>query len=135
VNDETGAPAIDPAVLLKVVFMALSADTRPHFTTTANFLSSMDAVIVSLFVYAQAFDDVHEAAHVKEIVEAVDAIAAVLGAGIDAYIAAPHFRKGDPRFARTGRAKATQAGPSKDIHSTVETARCDLNVSGVLSRR
>ena len=61
-NDETGAPAIDPAVLLKVIlfaytrgiftsrdiaqccrenviFMALSADTQPHFTTIASFLS------------------------------------------------------------------------------------------------
>jgi len=71
-NDETGAPAIDPAILLKIVlfaysrgilssraitraceenviFMALSADTRPHFTTIANFISSMDRVIVGLF--------------------------------------------------------------------------------------
>mgnify|MGYP006289926631 CR=1 FL=1 len=63
-NDETGAPAIDPAILLKivlfaysrgilssrgiaraceenVVFIALSADTRPHFTTIAHFISSM----------------------------------------------------------------------------------------------
>lgn len=72
VNDETGAPAIDPAILLKivlfaysrgilssrtiaraceenVVFMALSADTRPHFTTIANFISAMGDVIVPLF--------------------------------------------------------------------------------------
>lgn len=71
-NDETGAPAIDPAVLLKVViyaysrgitssrkiaqacrenviFMALSADTQPHFTTLADFVSGMDAQIVPLF--------------------------------------------------------------------------------------
>ena len=64
-NDETGAPAYDPKVLLKivlyayskgitssrkiadccnenVVFMALSADTRPHFTTIADFISSQD---------------------------------------------------------------------------------------------
>jgi transposase len=63
-NDETGAPAIHPGTLLKivlfaysrgiissrriartceenVVFMALSGDTRPHFTTIANFISSM----------------------------------------------------------------------------------------------
>jgi transposase len=63
-NDETGAPAFDPAVLLKiilyaysrgithsrqiaraceenVIFMALSADTRPHFTTIAKFISEM----------------------------------------------------------------------------------------------
>jgi transposase len=56
VNDDTGAPAFNPAILLKIVlyaysrgiihsrriaraceenviFMALSADTRPHFTT------------------------------------------------------------------------------------------------------
>lgn len=64
-NDVTGAPAIDPAILLKiilfaysrgivssrqiaqcccenVVFMALAADTRPHFTTIADFISSLE---------------------------------------------------------------------------------------------
>lgn len=63
-NDETGAPAYDPAILLKVILfaysrgiissrkiarfceenivcMALSADTKPHFTTIADFISSM----------------------------------------------------------------------------------------------
>src|SRR5438132_3406792 len=62
-NDETGTPAYDPAILLKIVlytythriissrkieqschkniiFMALSADTHPHFTTIADFISS-----------------------------------------------------------------------------------------------
>jgi len=71
-NDETGAPAFDPAVLLKIVlyaysrgitssrkieqacreniiFMALSADTQPHFTTIADFISTMDGQIVPLF--------------------------------------------------------------------------------------
>ncbi len=71
-NDETGAPAIDPAVLLKIIlyaysrgitssrqieracrenvmFMALSADTQPHFTTIANFVSTMDEQVVPLF--------------------------------------------------------------------------------------
>ena len=71
-NDETGAPAIDPAVLLKIViyaysrgitssrkieqacreniiFMALSADTQPHFTTIADFISRMDEQILPLF--------------------------------------------------------------------------------------
>ena len=71
-NDETGAPAYDPAILLKiillayargvtssraiaalcqenVVFMALSADTAPHFTTIADFVSSLEGEIVSLF--------------------------------------------------------------------------------------
>lgn len=71
-NDETGAPAYDPAIVLKivlyaysrgivhsrqiaraceenVVFMALSADTRPHFTTIADFISSMRDQIVPLF--------------------------------------------------------------------------------------
>ena len=71
-NDEVGAPAYDPAVLLKVVlfaysrgitssrriaraceenvvFMALSADTRPHFTTIADFISSMSNQIQSVF--------------------------------------------------------------------------------------
>jgi len=71
-NDETGAPAYDPAILLKVVlfaysrgitssreieracrenvvFMALSADSRPHFTTIAEFISSMEQEIAPLF--------------------------------------------------------------------------------------
>jgi transposase len=72
-NDELGAPAYDPAILLKiilyaysrgitssrkiadccnenVIFMALSADTRPHFTTIADFISSLDQEIVKLFL-------------------------------------------------------------------------------------
>ena len=71
-NDEMGAPAYDPAVLLKiilyayargiifsrqierccrenVIFMALSADTHPHFTTIADFISSRVEEIVELF--------------------------------------------------------------------------------------
>lgn len=72
-NDETGAPAYDPRVLLKiilyaysrgivhsrkiarcckdnVIFMALSADSRPHFTTIAEFVSTLDKEIVGLFL-------------------------------------------------------------------------------------
>ena len=71
-NDENGAPAFDPAILLKivlfaysrgiissrkiaqcceenVVFMALSADSRPHFTTIGEFVWTMDEEIVSVF--------------------------------------------------------------------------------------
>ncbi len=71
-NDETGAPAYDPRILLKVVllaysrgitssrdiarcceenivFMALSANSKPHFTTIANFISSMDKEVISIF--------------------------------------------------------------------------------------
>lgn len=71
-NDETGAPAYDPALLLKIilyaysrgivssrkiaqccqeniVFMALSADTRPHFTTIAEFISVSEEDITKLF--------------------------------------------------------------------------------------
>ena len=71
-NDETGAPAYDPAILLKIIlyaysrgivssrkiaqccreniiFMALSADTRPHFTTIADFVSSLGDEISVLF--------------------------------------------------------------------------------------
>ncbi|MBI2987391.1 MAG: transposase, partial [Deltaproteobacteria bacterium] len=71
-NDETGAPAYDPAVLLKIIlyaysrgitssrqieqccgqniiFMALSADTQPHFTTIADFISSRGKEIIELF--------------------------------------------------------------------------------------
>jgi transposase len=72
-NDETGAPAYDPAILLKIilfaysrgivssrriaqccreniVFMALSADTQPHFTTIADFVSCMGEEITDLFL-------------------------------------------------------------------------------------
>lgn len=71
-NDETGAPAYAPVVLLKivlygyargllssreieracrenVVFMALAADTQPHFTTIAHFISSMAVEIEPIF--------------------------------------------------------------------------------------
>ena len=71
-NDEVGASAYDPAVLLKVVlmgyargltssrdieracrenvvFMALTGDTQPHFTTIASFVAKMPAEITSVF--------------------------------------------------------------------------------------
>lgn len=71
-NDETGAPAYDPAIVLKIIlyayskgvtssreiaqlcrenvmFMALSADSAPHFTTIADFIASLEAEIVSVF--------------------------------------------------------------------------------------
>lgn len=71
-NDETGAPAYDPRILLKIVlfaysrgitssrkiaqcceeniiFMALSAHTRPHFTTIADFISNQDEEATALF--------------------------------------------------------------------------------------
>jgi transposase len=71
-NDEVGAPAYSPAVLLKVVllayskgiissrdieaacrenvvFMAISGDSQPHFSTLADFISSQRYAIASLF--------------------------------------------------------------------------------------
>src|SRR5204862_654814 len=71
-NDEVGAPAYDPAILLKVIlyayargvtssreiarlcrenvlFMALSADSAPHFTTIADFIATLDREIVAVF--------------------------------------------------------------------------------------
>jgi transposase len=71
-NEETGASAYDPRILLKIVlfaysrgivssrriaqaceeniiFMALSCDTKPHFTTIADFVSTMNKEIVHLF--------------------------------------------------------------------------------------
>jgi transposase len=71
-NDEYGAPAYDPALLLKIVlvaysrgvtssrrieqlcrenivFMALSADSQPHFTTIADFIARMGDVIRAIF--------------------------------------------------------------------------------------
>ena len=72
-NDETGSPAYDPAILLKIIlasyargfissrsierlcreniiFMALSADSQPHFTTIASFISNMSDAIQPLFL-------------------------------------------------------------------------------------
>lgn len=71
-NEETGAKAYDPKILLKIIlfaysrgivssrriaqaceeniiFMALSCDTKPHFTTIADFVSTMDKEITQLF--------------------------------------------------------------------------------------
>lgn len=71
-NDDGGAPAYDPAILLKIILfayskgiiysrrieqlcrenvvcMALSADTVPHFTTIAHFVSSLSAEITMIF--------------------------------------------------------------------------------------
>jgi transposase len=72
-NDETGAPAYDPSILLKIIlyaysrgitssrkieqccrenvmFMALSADTQAHFRTIADFISSSGQEIIHLFL-------------------------------------------------------------------------------------
>jgi len=71
-NDETGAPAWDPAIMLKIVlfaysrgiyssrkiacacrenilFKALSADSEPHFTTIASFISSTVDQVIPIF--------------------------------------------------------------------------------------
>src|SRR5262245_2424354 len=71
-NDKGGAPAYAPAILLKIILfaytkgiihsrqieqlcrenvvcMALSADTTPHFTTIAAFVSSLSAEITTIF--------------------------------------------------------------------------------------
>jgi transposase len=72
-NDKTGAPAYDPSILLKIIlfaysrgitssrkiaraceeniiFMALSAGTRPHFTTIADFISTIDKETMGIFL-------------------------------------------------------------------------------------
>lgn len=71
-NEEGGAPAYDPAVLLKIILfaysrgitssrkiarlcneniicMALSADTHPHYTTIADFIATMERECIDLF--------------------------------------------------------------------------------------
>ena len=71
-NDEVGASAYDPAILLKVILyayskgiissrkieqlchenvicIALAADSHPHFTTIADFISTRDKEIAGLF--------------------------------------------------------------------------------------
>ena len=72
-NDQAGAPAYDPKIMLKIIlyayskgitasrrieeacrknitFMALSSNVRPHFTTIADFITSMDKEISHLFL-------------------------------------------------------------------------------------
>lgn len=79
-NDETGAPAYPPALLLKVVlaayahgivssrgieracqehvtFIALCGDTAPHFTTIAHFVSSLGDDIARVFAAVVAICD------------------------------------------------------------------------------
>ena len=79
-NDETGAPAYPPAMLLTVVlcayahgvvssrgierlcrehvtFIALCGDTAPHFTTIAHFVSTLGADIAHVFAAVLAICD------------------------------------------------------------------------------
>jgi transposase len=79
-NSVEGAPAYDPAVLLKIVllaysrgiissrqmaaacrdhvlFMAISGDSQPHFTTLAHFVSSMGDLAAKLFAQVLAVCD------------------------------------------------------------------------------
>ena len=79
-NDEMGAPAYNPAILLKIIlyaysrgitssrqieqcceqniiFMALSADTQPHFTTIAEFISSSSEQIIELSAVLHALNN------------------------------------------------------------------------------
>lgn len=81
-NDATGAPAYPPALLLKVVlfaysqgivssrqieracqehvtFIALCGDRAPHFTTIANFVSSLGEDIARVFATVLAVCDAH----------------------------------------------------------------------------
>jgi transposase len=81
-NDEVGAPAYSPAVLLKIVllayskgivrsrdiealchdnvlFNAISGDSQPHFSTIARFVSSQHAAIVDLFARVLVICDHH----------------------------------------------------------------------------
>lgn len=81
-NDETGAPAYDPRILIKVIlfgysrgitssraiarcceenviFMALSANSRPHFTTIADFIATMDQDAMGLFLEVLLVCDQH----------------------------------------------------------------------------
>jgi transposase len=71
-NDDEGAPAFDPAALIKIIlfaysrgiissrkmeracrenvlFIAVSGDSQPHFTTLAAFVSEMGEGVASLF--------------------------------------------------------------------------------------
>jgi transposase len=76
-NDDTGAPAHDPAMLLRavllgysqglvssrvieracrdnVLFIAITGDAKPHFTTIASFVSRSRAAIAAVFAQVLA---------------------------------------------------------------------------------
>lgn len=81
-NDATGAPASDPAVMLKivllaysrgmissraieracrenVVFIAISGDSAPQFTTIAKFVRELGSEIAALFTQVLMTCDTH----------------------------------------------------------------------------
>ncbi len=150
-NDATGAPAFDPSVPRKIIlyaysrgitssrgieqacreniiFMALPADTQPHFTTIASFISTMDEQIVPLFrnvllicdelkPTVQRTDDNFRAIGQKHIFKTTRLTADsgfyntanvtyLYESGIDGYLPDLGFRKHDPRFAGVERYRA-----------------------------
>jgi len=85
-NDEVGASAFPPAMLLKVMllaysrgivcsraieracrehitFVALSGDTCPHFTTIASFISGLGELIGAVYKQVLLICDAHELGH------------------------------------------------------------------------
>ena len=81
-NDEVGAPAYEPRVLLKIVllayahgivssrgmeaacrdsvqFMALSGDSQPHYSTLSTFVSSLGEAIGKVFTQVLMICDRH----------------------------------------------------------------------------
>ncbi len=136
-NDDNGSPAYDPAILLKivllaysrgvtssrkiealcrenVVFMAISADSHPHFTTIAEFISGSSEQIDDLF---------------GQVLMTCDALGLI---GKEMF--ADHgFRARDPRFATASRHKAKEPPRPKtsktlftaqDFHADLEKQTC-----------
>lgn len=126
-NDDTGCPAYDPKILLKIIlfgysrgiihsraleracreniiFIALACGQAPDHTTIARFVSSMHDYILPLF------QDVLMVCEKENLLGDTnyhsDAnLQFAKRQKLDAYIPDPHFRQRDPRFADQGKYK------------------------------
>lgn len=90
VNDETGAPAYDPAVMLKIVllaysrgmvssrtierlcrenvlFMAISGDSAPQFTTIAKFVRELAGEVAAIFTQVLMICAPRDSAAIREV--------------------------------------------------------------------
>jgi len=118
-NDETGRLAYDPSMLLRVimsayargitssrlierlckenvVFIALSGDSQPHFTTVANFVSIMSDVIQPLFTDSDILKEIIVTADTGFANEAN--MTYLYENKINGYIPDNQFRFRDPKF-------------------------------------
>jgi len=152
-NDETGAPAYPPAMLLKIVlfgysqgllgsrriaraytrdatFIALRGDSQPHFTTLAHFVSTLDDDIATVFGAVLAICQ-HQGLIGAELF-AIDGVKLPSNASKHKSARRPSSRRPRKRYSRdirsptTSRSKLTTAGtgPRRLTGCIVMPANC-----------